>query len=147
VSLAGFEKLQYLEIQASVLFVGAWESDKESEPNLSLMGLLPDSPEELVLSSVYEPDLQFVLDLVRHKEKYAPALKRLNLGWMRTQYPDGSSLGLYVYHKITQEQMDRMLVECEEAGIEMMVRLHPPEPKRNSVLAKDHLADDRLDEL
>jgi hypothetical protein len=35
-------------------------------------------------------DIQFGFDLVRHKEKCAPALKCLNLGWMRTQYPDRS---------------------------------------------------------
>jgi hypothetical protein len=80
VSLAGFEKPQYLEIQAAVLFVGARESDEESEPNASLMELLPDSLEELVLPSVHVQDIQFVLDLVRHKEKCAPALKCLNLG-------------------------------------------------------------------
>jgi hypothetical protein len=145
VSLAGFEKLQYLEIQASVLFVGAWESDEESEPNLSLTELLPYSLEELVLSSVHEQDMQFVLDLIRHKEKCAPALKRLNLGWMRTQYPDRSSLGPYVHHKITQEQMDRMLVECEKAGVEMVVRLHPPEQKTAQYPTQYDLAVDGRD--
>jgi len=33
------------------------------------MELLPGSLEELVLSSVHEQDIQFVLDLVRHKKK------------------------------------------------------------------------------
>jgi hypothetical protein len=65
------------------------------------MELLLDSLEELVLPSVDEQDIQFVLDPTRHKEKCTPALKRLNLGWMRTQYPDRSSLGPYVHHKIT----------------------------------------------
>ena len=146
-SLAGFEKLPYLEIQASVLFVGAWESDEESEPNVSLMELLPGSLEELVLSSVHEQDIQFVLDLVRHKKKCAPALKRLNLGWMRTQYPDRFSLGPYFYHKITQGQTDRMLVECEKTGIEMVVRLLPPGLKWAQYLAQDDLANDKPDAL
>jgi hypothetical protein len=153
VSFAGSKKLQSLEIQASVLFVGAWESDEESEPNVSSMGLLPDSLEELVLSRVHEQDIQFVFDLVRHKENGAPALRRPDLGWMRTQYPDRSSLGPYIYHCITEEQTDRMLVECEKAGIEMVVRLHPPEPKKQKktahclALAKYDLANDGLDNL
>jgi hypothetical protein len=40
-----------------------------------------------------------------------------------------------------------MLVECENAGIEMLVRLHPPEQKTVQYLAKDDLAEDGPDEM
>jgi len=75
------------------------------------------------------PDLSEVFELLSEKDIYAPVLRHLNLGWKQIKDPNQANMVLHEHPPITREKAKELLETCRAAGVEMIMRVLPPQPK------------------
>jgi hypothetical protein len=70
------------------------------------------------------------MELVSERNTYTPALKHLNLEWAKIKYPGKRSPEGSSHHPcFTREEANTLLKQCKAAGVKMVMKVLPPQPK------------------
>lgn len=63
-----------------------------------------------------------ISSLISYKEKLFPALKRVDLGWHKIQYPNKSPPSeRFVHPGFEKKDAEKLLLDFEVAGVEMVI--------------------------
>jgi hypothetical protein len=140
-SLADFQKLTSIVMSLSVL-LGRSEnntvvdSTSQFKPNQRLVEAIPPRLQSLALRDEFFGEVPWreikdqIVELITDKQIYAPELKYLDIEWEMIEYPDKPSpQGPFVHKGFTKDEADRLLAQCEAAGVEMIMKVLPPKPK------------------
>lgn len=138
-SLADFTCLKSIDMTNSIL-LGQVETGKDDQwdrindegffERQELTNAIPKSLEELKIRGVTEDIVLQLFSFVSEKEKYAPALKTLDLEWERIKYPDKPSPpGPFVHPGFLKDEAERFWRLYQGKGVEMKMRDEPPKIK------------------
>jgi hypothetical protein len=139
-SLADFQRLVSITTNASVM-VGEDCSDTEdldsddSEREVfsktqNLVDAVPSTLEFLSLRDCSEHVVRHIFELVSQKKCRTPVLRTIDLGWEGVKYSDKDSPREPIIHPgFSKEEVDKLTVACEVAGIEIIIKYLPPRPK------------------
>ena len=133
-SLANFKTLKRHTLDSGML-TGQDDDEMQRDGFQSqqiFTDVLPKSIEEITLLNCeyneYVPAQ--VSALISQKTELFSALKNIGLGWEKIQYPDKPSPPVpFRYPGFTMEAAITLLAEFEEAGVEMVMKTIPPQPK------------------
>lgn len=139
-SLADFQRLVSITTNATVM-IGRDSSHREdsdsdaSENGMfcktqNLIDAVPSTLEFLSLKDCSDQVVRHIFELVTQKEFRTPVLRTIDLGWEGVKYPKKESpRGPIIHPGFSKEEVNKLLVECEAAGIEVVIKYLPPKPK------------------
>ncbi|RDL37407.1 uncharacterized protein BP5553_04840 [Venustampulla echinocandica] len=133
-SLVGFEKLKSIEMDACITMGHRTSADEdEAEGKFpkyqNLKGSLPPNLESLRLHHCGSKFLTQICEYIVQKDTCTPALKRLDLGWEKVQYPEKYSPDGLIHPNFTNEEANKLLAACQEADVEMVMKTQRPKGK------------------
>jgi hypothetical protein len=138
-SLAPFTNLRRLETTWPIVTCSSY-TDVETAALLSSQSIadaIPPSLEQLYISAEsdrtqfrHDVALDVIFKLLQQKHR-RPALKTLNLGWMKDPYLGKNKTDKILYHRgFTAEDCLEVIARCQEAGLELILKsLAPPGTK------------------
>lgn len=144
-SLTDFRSLRKVTLDSYTLTGGNDNQNLEGfQSHQDLLNSLPPSIEELTLLSCnYNEHVPIQIStLISQKAEQFPALKRIDLGWEKIKYPDKPSPPEpFKFPGFTEKAAMALLAELEAAGVEMVMKTVPPQPKyiHYRVNEKDHV--------
>ena len=136
-SLAGFQKLTSIDVTSSILIGEEPRSEdehvisSESFPSHQrLVDSVPPTLEYLSLRNCKEHHVPHIFDLVTQKAAKTPLLEELNLHWKGVNYPDKPrELAPNKHPGFSEKEADDLILACEAADIELVVKYLRPKPK------------------
>ena len=146
-SFSDFQVLTCIRTSASVM-IGDVSSCTSTGTNQSqsLIDVVPPTLQLLSLRHCSENAVSNIFELVSEKRSRTPHLRYLDLDWRILKYPDKPSPVSPTLHPgFAKDEADRLIMECNEAGIALI--LHDMSPPVKTVEFATYLAPAKLEQL